>query len=682
MLRSGGWKPGPWRFLGALALFFGGGLAPETAAYELRVEAVPPYAGAPFHVVEEGEILHVRAVARRGDGSPAPGVEVVVRAPTPEHPVLGRARVGGDGATEIPVAAGLSPGQHLLSLETPGGTAAPSVFEVRVLRRHWGRYAFVGACGGLALFLYGMRLLGRGLEKTVGAKLRESLGKMTSGPWRALIFGTVSTFLVQSSSASTALLVSFAAAGLVAVRACLSATLGAAIGSSFTVQLIAFRVTDWSLLVVGVGFLLTTARGISRRVGGIVLGLGLLFFGLQIMTDSMAPLQGLPQVHEFLADAGRDPFPAFLGGAAFTALIHTSAATLGILLALAFQGLLPLEAALPVVFGANVGTATTGLLASIGTNADGRRVAWAHAAFRLVGALIFLPFLAWFADVVRDLPGDTARQIANAHTLLSLVTAALLLPFIPLADRLFRTLIPDDRATDDELSPALDPRFHEQPTLAIAGALREVLRMARVVEGMFADIVPALRRDDSTLAESIRERDDRVDRFDEAVGRYLTELSGENLSREQSERVVGLFFVTKELELIADTISKGLVPGLLSKKREHGLRFSDEGFRQLLEYHEAVSGCLSLAVAAVATWDRKTAGQVVDAKRELAEQERRLSLDHMERLSAGNEETRATTTVHMDALNDLRRIATHASRMAYTILNPRASEHESMPDRR
>lgn len=499
--------------------------------------------------------------------------------------------------------------------------------------------------------------------------MREYLATMTAGSMRSVAFGMVSTCLVQSSGASTSLLVSFASAGLVAVRQGLAATLGAAVGSSFTVQMIAFRLSDYALAFVALGFLLATARGATRRLGGIVLGFGLLFYGLALMSDAMSPLKGLPSVHHFLAEASRDPFPALLAGAVFTAIVHTSAATLGILISLAFQGIITLDMALPVVFGANIGTAATAILASLGANANGKRVAWAHAAFRMAGVLVFVPFLGLFATVVRAFPGDTAREIANAHTLLSVVMAALFLPFIPLADRLFRTLIPDERAdAADTTRRSLNPRFHEQPTVAIAGALQEVLRMGRLVEEMLGDVRDALRKDDVALARSIRERDDHVDLLDEQITRYLTDLSTETLSGKQSERVLDLFFVTKDLELIADIVSKGLVPGLLGKKHERKLRFSDAGFRELLDFHERVQECVTLAVAAVATWDPEVARQVLEAKRKLSMLERRMHIAHMERLRAGNEESRATTTVHVDAVSDLKRIVTHAARIAYAVL--------------
>jgi phosphate:Na+ symporter len=657
-----------------VALVLAGGAAPGPCAGRASLEVLPAFAGAELHAGQAGDTLRVRVLARDAAGNPLEGVLLEGRpiASAPDAGALpdpASARTDARGQAELSFVLGRRGGDFVVLVSAPGLDASPVPARMRGLREDWGRRALLGVAGGMALFLYGMRLLGRGLEKAAGGRIRAYLSTMTASPLRSLVFGTVSTFLVQSSSASTVLLVSFASAGLVAARQCLAATLGAAVGSSFTVQLIAFRISDLSLLFVAIGFLLTTVRGNARRVGGILLGFGLLFFGLQLMSDAMAPLRGLPGVHAFLSGVSRDPVPALLAGALFTALVHTSAATLGILLSLAFQGLIDLDAALPLVFGANVGTATTAILASVGSNADGKRLAWAHAAFRLAGVLIFLPFLDPFAAVVRAIPGDAARQIANAHTLFGIATAALFLPFIPLADRLFRALIPDDRPASGDGAPrSLDPRFHEQPTVAIAGALQEVLRMGGLVREMLADVREALRRDDPALTRSIRERDDRVDRLDEQITQYLTHLSTEVLSEKQSERILGLFFVTKDLELIADIVSKGLVPGLLGKKQERDLRFSEEGFRQLLDFHDRVQEVVSLAVAAVATWDADVARQVLERKRELSTLERRMQIDHLGRLQAGNEQSRATTTVHVDALNDLKRIVSHAARIAWVVL--------------
>jgi phosphate:Na+ symporter len=528
----------------------------------------------------------------------------------------------------------------------------------------------MGIAGGLALFLYGMRLIGRGLEKAAGGKLRQYLASMTANRWLSLAFGMVSTLLVQSSSASTVLLVSFAGAGLVSVGQCLAAVLGAAVGSTVTVQLIAFRISHYALLLVAVGFFLSMGRGRKRTIGGALLGFGMLFYGLEIMSEAMAPLKALPGVAHFFATAAENPVPAFLVAAVFTTIAQASSATIGIVLGLSFQGLVTLPSAMPFVLGANVGTASTAILASLGSNADGKRIAWAHAAFRLGGAVLVMPFLGPFATLVEKLPGDLPRHIAHAHTLLNVGTALLFLPFTGMAEKFIRWAIPDRAPRPGErFGPkALDRSFLEQPSLAIASAVREVLRMGELVLEMLDDVKQSLRRDDEELRRSIEVRDDKVDILDEEITRYLSDLSTEVLSQAQSRQVLSILFITKDLELIADTISKGLVPGLLSKKQKYHLHFSDEGFSQILEFHDAVREALELAVASVATWNTEIAGQVLEKKQVLSGMERRFQLDHLSRLQAGNRESRATTTVHVDAMNDLKRIVSHVARIAYAVL--------------
>jgi phosphate:Na+ symporter len=528
----------------------------------------------------------------------------------------------------------------------------------------------MGIAGGLALFLYGLRLIGRGLEKAAGGRMRQYLASMTANRWLSLLFGMVSTLLVQSSSASTVLLVSFAGAGLVTVGQCLAAVLGAAVGSTVTVQLIAFRISHYALLLIAVGFFLTIGRGRKRTVGSGLLGFGLMFYGLEIMSDAMAPLKDLPGVVGFFATAADNPVPAFLIAAVFTTVAQASSATIGMVLGLSFQGLVTLPSALPFVLGANVGTASTAIIASLGSNADGKRIAWAHAAFRLGGALIALPFLGPIAELTAKLPGDLPRDIAHANTLLNVGAALLFLPFTGLAEKLVRWAIPDvvPRPGERFGPKALDRSFLEQPSLAISSAVREVLRMGELVLEMLDDVKQSLRRDDEELRRSIEERDDKVDILDEEITRYLSDLSTEVLSQAQSRQVLAILFITKDLELIADTISKGLVPGLLSKKQKFHLHFSDEGFRQILEFHAGVHEALELAVASVATWNAELAGQVLDRKQRLSVMERRFQLDHLGRLQAGNRESRATTTVHVDAMNDLKRIVSHTARIAYAVL--------------
>jgi phosphate:Na+ symporter len=666
-LRRAPRNPAGW--LVGLALLL---VAGPAAALQLEAPARSPHSSLRWAAV--GDTLTVRVRALDEGRKPLAGIQVRLRAPlAPTAFVPGEQVVatGPDGVARFRLAVAGPPADVQLAARAVEEPETLVRVPVRILPPHWIARLIVGVAGGLAIFLFGMRLLGRSFEKVAGPRLRESLAQVTNNPIRAMLFGLVSTVLVQSSSASTVLLVSFVSTGLLTLRAGLGAVLGAAIGSTLTVQLIAFRVADWALLLVAAGFLFTmsgTRR--VRRIGNAILGLGLVFFGLRVMSESLAPLDGLGPVVGFFVAAAENPVPALISAAVFTAVAQASAATLGIVLGLSLQGILPLSAALPFVLGANIGTATTAILASLGAPADGRRIAWAHAALRTAGALLALPLLGPFAQLVESLSADPARQVAHAFTILNVVTALIFLPFLPLAERAIRLLIPERRdEADDEYAPrSLDPRFHEQPEIAIAGALQEVLRMGQLVKTMLDGVKEALRRDDPDLAESVREQDDRVDRLDEAITRYLADLNTEDLSSQQSARAMDLLFVTKDLELIADIISKGLVPGLLRKKHREGLRFSEQGFRELLDFHDAVRELVELAVAAVTTWSPDLATELLNRKTALTKRERALHVAHLERLRAGNEASRATTTVHVDAVNDLKRIVSHSARIAHVVL--------------
>ena len=654
--------------LAALVL---GAVPAAVAAGSLSVQA--PSRHSDLHVVEVGDTLEIDVALHDARGVPLGDLPVRLRtisSPSPFSPTEPGMTTGPDGHAVFRLGVGPRPGDHLLLASQPGQEAPEVAIRVRVLAKGWLGRLLVTAAGGLALFLFGMRLIGRALEKVAGARLRESLGRMTRSPAAAVTFGFVSTTLVQSSSASTVLLVSFVSTGLLTLRAGLGAVLGAAVGSTLTIQLIAFRVSDWALLLVAIGFVLTLfERRRVRRLGNAIVGLGLVFYGLRVISGSFAPLDGMGEVVGFFLAAAENPVPALIAAALFTALAQASAATLGIVLGLSMQGILPLEAALPFVLGANVGTTTTALIASAGASPDGRRVAWAHASYRLGGALLCLPFLVPFAQLVSALTSDPARQVAHAYTILNVGTALIFVPFLPLAERFFRKLIPDVRQEEDVFAPqSLDRRFHEQPDIALAGALQEVLRMGQLLKEMLDGVKESLRRDDEALADSVRNLDDRVDLLDEAITRYLADLNTESLSTAQSARVLDLLFITKDLELMADIVSKGLVPGLLRKKRKHGLRFSEEGFRELLDFHDRVREVVELAIAAVATWSPETAQRVLDSKRRLGGLERRLHVAHLERLQAGNEASRATTTVHVDAVTDLKRIVSHSARIAYVVL--------------
>src|SRR5437870_1954990 len=271
--------------------------------------------------------------------------------------------------------------------------------------------------GGTALLLYGVRWVGEGLQRAAGTRLRHILSTLTGYRLRALLVGAGVTAVLQSSSATTVMLVGFASTGLLTLRQTIGVILGADIGTTVTVQLLAFDLLDLSPLIVFIGwFMYVTSKGTARYVGQAILGFGFLFLGMKLIRDGTAPLASSALFADLLRSLTDQPLLLLLLAAIFTALVRSSAAVIGLTISLASAGLMPLVGAIPVILGANVGTAATAALAAVGQNAEARRVAAAHGAFKVIGVLLFFPFIAPFADLVTRTAPDLPRQIANAHT--------------------------------------------------------------------------------------------------------------------------------------------------------------------------------------------------------------------------------------------------------------------------
>ncbi len=521
--------------------------------------------------------------------------------------------------------------------------------------------------GGTALLLYGVRLVGEGLQRAAGARLRHVLASLSGDRFRALAVGAGVTALLQSSSATTVMLVGFASAGLLSLRQTIGVILGADIGTTVTVQLLAFNALALAPLIVFLGWLLTAlSKGPAGHVGRAILGFGFLFLGMKLIADGTAPLKANPLVGDLLAALVGLPVVVLLLSAALTAAVHSSAAVIGLALSLSQAGLIPLEGAIPIIFGANVGTAATALVASVGTNAEARRVAVAHAAFKLAGVAIFLPFSGPFADLVRATAADVPRQIANAHTLFNVGLAILFLPLVDVAARAITRAIPETRR-HEQGAMYLNPQVLDTPAVALGQALREVLRMGDVVLQSLRDTIRVFERNDSELMRQLIKRDDQIDRLEEDIKQYLISMSERALTGEQSDRETALLFVIVNLEEIGDVVDKDLLE-LAEKKIRGQHRFSEQGWAEIRDLHAKVCENLELAMSALATGDRSLAETVIRHKSVVNSLERRLRHTHLERLHEGLRESIDTSSIHLDVLAGLKRANSLAAGIAYTVL--------------
>ncbi len=527
---------------------------------------------------------------------------------------------------------------------------------------------FISLSGGVLLLLYGIKLLNDGLQNAVGSKIRSLLRSLTSNRLAAIGGGAFITGIIQSSSATSVMLVGFVSAGLMTFRQSIAVILGADIGATLTVQLIAFRVYEYALLLIGIGlvFTLFSKKMLYRNVGQGILGFGFVFLSLKIMTDAMAPLQSNELFRQVFSSLAEMPLFGILLSGAVTALIHSSAATMGIALALAKSGLMPLDAAIHVIFGANIGTCSTALIAGMRSPVEARRVAWAHILFKVLGVLLFLPFVGPFRTLVAATTPDLPRQIANANTLFNIIMAVCFLPFTGLFAKAIVRLVPE-KAGEKKFGPLyLDDHVLGTPSLALGQATREVLRASDIVREMLADTIKAFQSDDPAPITAIKNRDNLIDLLDRHIRLYLTRLSSSQLTESQSRRNVAVLESSRNLESIGDIIDRNLMP-LATKRINNGITFSKEGMDEIILFHKRILENFDTAISAFASHDRDLADRVLRNKEELSIMERELVQAHLDRLRKGLRESIETSHVHLDIIGNLARINSLITHIIYPI---------------
>lgn len=528
-------------------------------------------------------------------------------------------------------------------------------------------FVLIGLLGGFVLFMYGLNFGSKALTRIAGGKLREFLWRFTKIPVIGVFVGIFITFLTQSSSATTVMLVSFTEAELMKFFQTLGVILGADIGTTITVQLIAFKIFDIALLIVACGFFMMIfgkGKGV-HYTGRVIFSFGLIFFGMKIMTDAIHPLTLIPSVTQGLISTGNNPLLLLIISAMFTGIIQSSGATMAIIVSFAFEGLLNLEIAIPLILGANIGTCVTAFLASVGRSTEAKRVALAHIMFKVIMAAVFFPFIRQFACLVAKTSLSIPRQVANAHTLFNLFGAILFLPLLLPYSKLIQKMLPKRKIGFEPRY--LDPNLVSSPSIAIGQALRETLRMADIVQSMFTRSINVFRTNEEMERIRIIEEDNKVDTLEEDITRYLVKISEEEVSSETSVKSASLLHIVDEIEHIGDVISKSLMT-YAKKKIKGGFVFSKEGFKDIEELAEFSNKTLTMAINALTTLDMKMAREVAERREEGRNLLTKYNDAHLERLRRGLKESIETSTVHLDLISDLERMNFHASNIGVHIL--------------
>ncbi|SHK42463.1 Na/Pi cotransporter family protein [Desulforamulus aeronauticus] len=529
--------------------------------------------------------------------------------------------------------------------------------------------AALNIIGGMGLLLYGMYILSEGLQKIAGKRLREALTSLTKNRIIAMGLGALVTILFQSSTATTVILVGLTSASIISLRQTLAVILGADIGTTVTAQLIALKITEISLPIVGIGatIIFFSKKHKYKRIGQVLIGFGLLFLGLKIMSDTMYPLRDDPMFSKMLLQMGDSPLMAMIVAAVFTFLVHSSAATIGIIMLLSMQHLIALEPAIYMLFGANIGTAFTAVLSSLGSSRESQRVATAHLLFKVVGVLLFLPFVTPFAELMQKITSNTGFQVANVHTFFNIVIALLFVPFVSHFARLLELIVPEKKEPGNAVTPKyLDDSLLTSPELAIGMATKEIMHISDHVTDMTKDIYPLLKSYDPDQAEKIHKKEDHIDLLSTATNKYLTHLLRQQLNKDEFNRTMGLVHIVRDYEHIGDVIEKNLLSKAESKY-VNNLDFSTEGYTDIMTMHRKIIELLHVVNTGFATNSCMAAEKAKTIQEDIVDLEFRLRMSHIARMQKGAQETENTSFIHMDVINAYLRISEHLKNIAMAL---------------
>jgi phosphate:Na+ symporter len=526
--------------------------------------------------------------------------------------------------------------------------------------------------GGVALLLWGLHMVLTGVLRAFGPDLRRILGKALYNRFAAFCAGLGLTALLQSSTATGLMTASLAADGTVNLVPALAIMLGANVGTTIIVQLLSFDVVAAApvLFVIGlVTFRLAGGNTLTKALGRVAIGLGLTLLALHILIDTLAPAEQAPAVRAILGSITNDPVLCIVIAAALTWAAHSSVAVVLLVMSLAYSQFVTTEAALALVLGANLGSAINPLIEA-GNCGDpaSRRLPVGNMLNRLVGVCFALTFLHPIAHEMSSWQPDAAKRIAEFHMLFNI---ALALVFIGLLDPVAQLLIrflPERKKPDDASAPRyLDDAALETPSLALANAARETLRMGDTVETMLRDVMTAIMANDRKLAGDVERKDNIVDKLNEAIKLYITRLTRDSLDDSEGRRAMEIVSFTINLEHIGDIIDKNLCE-LAIKKIKGRYQFSPEGAAELTGFHKRTIESLQVAFGIFMTGNIEAARKLLRTKTDLRKAELDAADRHFERLREGRPESLETTSLHLDILADLKRIHSHICSVAYPVL--------------
>ncbi|TMK49749.1 MAG: Na/Pi cotransporter family protein [Alphaproteobacteria bacterium] len=535
-----------------------------------------------------------------------------------------------------------------------------------------GSLVLLDLMGGVALLLWGLHMVHSGILRAFGPDLRRLLSKALSNRITAFAAGIGLTALLQSSTATALITSSFAAGGLVSLVAALAIMLGANVGTTLIVQVLSFNINAAApvLFVLGLVAFRGGARSRIKDLGRVLIGLGLMLLALHILLDTLAPAENAPGVRVVMNAITGDPVLCILIAAAVTWAVHSSVASVLLIMSLAYAHFVTPFAALALVLGANLGSAINPLIeGGRRDNPASYRLPLGNLINRLVGVVLVLPLLRPVTDLLQAWQPDLAKLTAEFHIAFNLATAILFIGLLDGMAQLLKRLLPDRVQEADPARPRyLEESALETPSLALADAARETLRMGDLVEVMLRKVMMAMMTNDRALVDQVSKMDNAVDGLDEAIKLYLTKLTRGSLDEREGQRAMEIIAFAINLEHIGDIIDKNLSE-LATKKIKRRFEFSPEGADELATFHKRTMDSLRIAFGVFMSGDVKEARKLLAEKAALRNTELAATERHLDRLREGRPETMETTSLHLDVLRDLRRIHSHICSVAYPVLD-------------
>ncbi|MEQ9487794.1 MAG: Na/Pi cotransporter family protein [Alphaproteobacteria bacterium] len=533
----------------------------------------------------------------------------------------------------------------------------------------------VNLIGGIALLLWGIRMVRTGVTRAFGAPIRKALARSAGNRLSALAVGFGFTAVLQSSTATALITSSLAGRGYIPLAAALAIMLGADIGTTMVVQFFSLDIRWLSPLLIAIGVFMFLSSDESRRraLARIFIGLGLMLLSLQLIVATSLPLRESEAVSVLMRPLTDEPILAVLVAAGITWLAHSSVAIVLLVMSMAALQVISIQLALALVIGANLGGALTPVVISLGGPAAARRVSVGNLMVRGFGCIVALAVLPWLQPYLAMIHDSTNHIIANFHTAFNLAIAILFLPFIGPVSKAVTRLVPDRIAEGENGTPKyLEDSTLSMPAEALASATRETLRMGDEVEKMLEGTIDVFKAGDARQVKEIEQQDDIVDNLHEAIKLFVTRITESELDTLESKRAIEILTFTTNLEHIGDIVDKNLMD-LASKKIKGKMSFSDEGLEELITFHERVVANFKLSLNIFVSGDISLARQLLRDKAKIRELEREYVDNHYQRVGAGRPESIESSSLHLDVLRDLKRINSHLTAVVYPILE-RAGE--------